>query len=138
MSVLVSVTVIESAAEAADQTAVTEKNEPMRLTAPQQSEKHRLPPESVEHQLQATRPNAPQPECRRQSADVRHLFGYVGPPQVTRVESDSFLVNGKAGRGKSHVHSRTLRGSSALRSDAADQLAVRRTPVVHPPCLSAA
>jgi hypothetical protein len=40
------VTVEETAAEAPNQTAVAEKDKPVRHTTAQQSEKHRLPPES--------------------------------------------------------------------------------------------
>ncbi|MEV7392023.1 MULTISPECIES: hypothetical protein [Streptomyces] len=48
-------TVVVTAAETPDQTAVAEKEKAVRHTAPQESDQHRLPPESggVDH-VQAT------------------------------------------------------------------------------------
>ncbi|GAA3147934.1 hypothetical protein GCM10017687_76380 [Streptomyces echinatus] len=57
-------TVIESAAEAPNQTALAEKDQPSRLTSPQESEKHRPPPDPgrAAHPGYAAT-HAPQPGC---------------------------------------------------------------------------
>ncbi|OKJ27831.1 hypothetical protein AMK22_29930 [Streptomyces sp. CB01580] len=64
-------TVIKTTAETPDQTAVTKENKPTRHTPAQQSEKHRLPPETGStDQLQATLPRLPRNPRRHPHHEV--------------------------------------------------------------------
>lgn len=105
-------TVVESTAEAPDQTAVSETNESTRLTKPQKSQKHHLTPESGRTcQFQATPPRAP----RNRTA----TFDRLGPKSwpASNRSTRCYAVNGWC--------STSLAGSAASAGHDRDQRACR-------------
>lgn len=96
--------VVEPPAEASNRTAVAEKNKPMRHTAPQPSDEHRLPPESGSvDQVQATLRRMPRNRTAHTPKRLPRLSDRQDSPWRGQVDHDITRPPGRAGDDREKV-----------------------------------